>query len=497
MLNVLLHRRAGQGLAMTVQPTRRTAVGWKVVAAAAWCVALAVGLAMLDVVRLGVYDGISDSDRFLGQLFGSILLLYSVSLLLAPARRFYRGSGSWSMHLGWFMAGWIWTAMALWSVSQSAIVAGVGMVLISAAYFFHGTRIGQAWSNSPSWARRLAIALALGYAVMGFAWAMSDSVSQGSAQIAALSQDAVFLLIAYAYAITALTPNNIGWFVESCPTYPRAITELGRWLSTRRGTLLAWLSSLPLLILIGLSSAFDSNSADSGSAIVSMSLLPAYVLLLLPAVGFGVAIARAADTGVQLTTSSRHELIARSRPALSMLMLLGAMTLGNLYTWAVGTNGNGWSSAVRLTHWLNATLFFQSNPDDTRLPFVGIVFLSIVAQYLLLVELPFWLGQRTFKKAEQHRTAEDQRAAESRLAELTTEGATSTAGALPAAVFAAWARYALCVDQAHASQDIPLHTFKGFLDTGRKVLFALSGTLLTFLVGSKGPITELFNAIAK
>jgi hypothetical protein len=106
------------------------------------------------------------------------------------------------------------------------------------------------------------------------------------------------------------------------------------------------------------------------------------------------------------------------------------------------------------------------------------VFCAIVLQFLLLVEFPYYWGQRRWRallvaKAEQRLHASEQ------LLQSTLQ----PGAAVDAAV---WDEHKAAQDQLRAAEETPKHTFKSAADLTRKLLQTATGVALAALVGPPG-----------
>jgi hypothetical protein len=112
------------------------------------------------------------------------------------------------------------------------------------------------------------------------------------------------------------------------------------------------------------------------------------------------------------------------------------------------------------------------------------IFIIIVLHYLLLVELPFWWGQRRWKAMELHRSEATLRTAEKG---LDARFATETPGTVAESTLRQWMDYMVAREKARDAKEIPLHTFKSAADLVKKATQAGLVALATTALGPAGP----------
>jgi hypothetical protein len=118
--------------------------------------------------------------------------------------------------------------------------------------------------------------------------------------------------------------------------------------------------------------------------------------------------------------------------------------------------------------------------------FVAVAFLTVVVQYILLEEVPFWLGQRQWKRRALREATAAFCAAEQALRDWLGAygaGGESSRGDAP---FHCLAEFALGQERLRTAKEIPLHTINNLGDVAARGAGSLLLALLTALSGGKG-----------
>ncbi len=122
----------------------------------------------------------------------------------------------------------------------------------------------------------------------------------------------------------------------------------------------------------------------------ALILVPVDVLLLLPAIGFARALAASQLDSVPVDPERRDNLLAATPPARWLLLSVAAFGAVSLFQ-AARMRGAPWPVGLAL---ILERLLPNLGPAAEIMALVLVAFVTIAIHYLLLVELPYTLGQR-------------------------------------------------------------------------------------------------------
>jgi hypothetical protein len=438
-----------------------------------------------------------------------VVILFAHALgLVPPVRRYYAGKAHWSAHLGWSLAGGTWFYVALLLASQGkGPLKVLGSLLVSLAYFAHGTRIGGAWRFEPAGRRRLAALLALGFLLasipakplqdwLGLAWPALTPRAEDNAAWKDYLVQVFWIALAVVYGLTAVGADDVPAFFRQSPWYPPGVRRFVSVLA-RGGVLAAWLPALVWpWILHGERLAESAlGPGQRFMAGVGVVLLPAYLALLVPAVGYARGLACKGSGTRPMDTEGRAELLGRLQPTIWLAMALGAVCVGDGF---VAAHAMGVPAAIGL-----ATIVARFLPMAAAAPDLGtsvvLIFAALVGQYLTLVELPYWRGQSRWRQAQLREARREAEAAQEALAAGVAAQARDPRRDRAALVLPL-ARQALALERVRRAADIPVHTFKSTADLFRKLASTVALSAATTVVSGKSPdgtglLEELVRAI--
>ena len=372
--------------------------------------------------------------------------------------------------------------------------------------------MGAGWHKSPRARRCVAGLVAFAYFVLWIALLVRsraqpalfwDRLLTPEAFLARLvTPEAFFILAAYAVGLSALTANDVPAFFRAGFHYLHVVRRLGRWLpdsSVADG----WLAVTPFALHVGVAMVMtlaairvwitagrpQALTGPTAAALVlsaqALILVPVYALLLLPAIGFARALAASQLNSVPVDPERRDNLLAATPPARWLLLSVAAFGAVSLFQ-AARMRGAPWPVGLAL---ILERLLPNLGPAAEIMALVLVAFVTIAIHYLLLVELPYTLGQRRWKRAALRRTREEVRTAEQALADLAGDAAglrpSAAAHQEPAAL--ALGRYTLALQRRREANETPLHTLRGIGDIVRKASGALLLSAVTALLGGKGP----------
>jgi hypothetical protein len=256
----------------------------------------------------------------------------------------------------------------------------------------------------------------------------------------------------------------------------------------------AWLPAIAALwmicvgLLVGLLIGDAVGAGDPGptsalgSAVRVVVSLSVYALLLLPALALARALSSATVGDVTIDSARRSEMLAQSRAAHWFLFFVAGVVAVNAYGWA-------WARNLVSANWLSAVAQ-PGSPVATGaepLGLVVVVFGAMVLHYLLLIELPYWWGQRTWKAGQLEQARKQLREVEDALAQaLKQPEGPAAASQLPRLL----AQHMIAQEKVRAAKEAPVHTFRSAVDLGRKLATKLGTAVLAVAVGGK-QVSEL------
>ena len=469
------------------------------------------------------------------------LLAYLLSLLFPSVRRQYVGSAPWLNHGCWAATALIWILSAA-LMSMLGVVGNVWVELLrlvpplvlAGACLLRGTTTGAAMVTSSSKGRFLSHVIAAMLFVFvvvelgTFAWTapairqlqetfQADTVVRALAR-AGLPSDlwlqtqasslssflklAPWLVVAWGLSLSVLTQNDLAALFSRAPILPaRLRAGVTRWLMHP-----AIVGGSPLLLGWLWVLAVELFGGQAGGR--ALAVFPVYLLLLVPFVGFASVMASTTQRdGSTVTGPERVELLTCERPALWLLFFVAGLTFGNLFLWARGT---GFASASAALDAVAAVVPAVGRGDEAWQfwALVVIAFFSSLLHYFLLVELPFWWGQRSWKAHQLAVTSDALRVSQQALAadlDTAPAGAVTTPANRPGndRLVASFARFFVAKESARDAKEISVHSFKGVGDllrkVGSKLGLAVISAVLSWGVDAEklrsDILTEIINAV--
>jgi hypothetical protein len=453
------------------------------------------------------------------------VLLYLMSQGVPALSRRYTASGSMIVHLGWTIAAFEWVAFGalestLGICSGSVCISPpietlrlVAPLLIAVGCFLHGLHpLSSAPDEQRRWSGRAEALLSAGFIglaatllvtsrlVDGFTsdvqvafsdvrqrsdhatqvtngyWLTPTSETGGS--LGTVLDAVPWLLFGVAYLIALRSSSDLGVFFRRCPNYPPSARAIGAWVVPRWDGIHAW---IPLVVTLWLFAtgviAASVLSHASASAVRpagrALALLPLYIALLFPAVGWSVALVqgvsrRRPDTSKTTgETAERAAIIQQTAAARWVLLFVSGLLAGNVYLALRAATSRPDASPVNPVEApASSSGFLVVVLGPEVLGFAVVAFVCIALHYFLLLEWPYSRGQQAWKAAETRQAATEFEAARSSLStRLAATRVYSPDQTSPGMI----ARYLLGIEQRRVAGEIPVHTFKGFADVIRKV----------------------------
>ena len=473
-----------------------------------WLASLIVGLALVIVgyqtlkqtatlpANLGLVARAYRETSIGLMALGMLVLIYLVGWHLPVTGRFYDGERSLltrAIHLGWSLTalGWLYYA-----VFDSFIgVAGpqwieylrlLAWLFLASVCFLQGTRVGRDWSRSAAGTRRLAGLFALGFIAFAltetltlaitqrnteFVWTAFqyahdpivnaslspdywiDPQSSGILDVSAYLANAPWFLLAYIYACSAFTAQGLPTYFRDCPAIPDVLRRLARRLPWE--LLYGWLPAVTALLLWGtgalaaslLVHASDQQAGAALGRVFSLFLLG--VPLGIWASFYAHALAASHRDGQLQDTKRRRALLQRTRFSYWLVFLVAGLLFGNLALFGLYL---GAAPLVRLSH-----------SQGTYWLFAVAAFAGILLPYVLFAELPFWLGQRSYREERLQEAGQGLAEAEAALGRKVAPDRPPSAIAVPddgATTVDLFAWWYLAREQLREAGETPLFTVK-------------------------------------
>ncbi len=318
---------------------------------------------------------------------------------------------------------------------------------------------------------------------------MTDPVS--SSLLNSLLDNTPWLLLGGMYALTSVRSDALSVALQPGLVSVRPLRSLGQWFSQTWVVVYAW---VPIVVagLLVLSTTLvtaawvDAPPAAIGPASRVFGLVLAYAILLVPSLAAAVRLWRSPFDVPPATpadeTAARDALVERWLPVAWLLFIVGALVAGN--TLLIQHAVRGWPS-------LDISLRSHDNWPLETIPggalgadfvaFAGVAFFALIVQYVLAVELPYFRGQRLWKRATVARCSTALRAAEAELSRYVAHP-----GPFDQEGGRAVGAYHLALEQARRAREIPVHYVRTLSGLIAKLSEKAGVALLAAIVGSQG-----------
>jgi hypothetical protein len=213
-----------------------------------------------------------------------------------------------------------------------------------------------------------------------------------------------------------------------------------------------------------------------GRLLLSGVMLLAYLFLLAPMLGYASALMASRAAGMTNDTRRRLEWLDRMRPG--FLLLVTVASLAALNALDAATQFDAHTSDVRDDLLRNALATVKPGglelaalaKSNAGLYLAGLTLVPvavIVGHFLLLMELPFWIGQRRWKHAQVKTAIACARDRQQKL--LDRANASEKGLADPIQLMLPLAHYYVASETLRAAREIPVHTVKSVWDAALKL----------------------------
>jgi hypothetical protein len=450
------------------------------------------------------------------------ILLYLVSREVPGLSRLYSGSTSMIAHLGWTIAAFEWVAFgaleSTFGICSESICINVFVetlrllapLLIAIGCFVHGLRPSSSIMDDRRWSARAEAVLAAGFLtlaatllttsqlvdayVVNVRGAFGDvqhrpnyaaQVTSGywlspSSEVGSLGAvlDAVpWVLFGLAYLIALKSSSDLGVFFKRCPNYPRGTRVIGAWLVPHWDRIHAWIPiavTIWLLVAGGIAGSLLNQASQTAARPTgrALALLPLYIALLFPAVGWALALSHGVQSRLRSGTETCDETVQRAAiirqtvAAHWVLLFVAGLVAGNAYLAFQSATPSSASGPADAADTTASSGFLVALLGPQILGFAAVAFISIALHYVALLEWPYSHGQQIWKTGESQRASVELEAARSSLTlQLAQTQLTPPDQPTPGML----ARFLLALEGRRVANEIPVHTFKGFPDVIRKV----------------------------
>jgi hypothetical protein len=452
--------------------------------------------------------------------YGAVLCAYTLRFLPPAVRGFFHASTSGYVAFWWSVSGLVWLILYVILASllgvagdqRIVIVSIVAPLVVVGTCFAQSTALGVDGHASLAGYRPLARMLGIGFLLIAAADLFSfeeinravRQVSQafgekdvqlalssvhlstdywldtptGNSLLTPLLKVSPLLIFAYAYLLTVTTPDDLPAFFRRCPRFPPSLLA-------RRDVVYAMAPMIVGILPIVAGTIVGNASASGSEATHFFTIAPFYVVFVVVDLAWAWKIGSARWGAVVVGTNQRDELLRAERFVQWLIYFAAGLTGGSLLLWGLA---EGWPLAKG---WVDLVVMLvpRAASEPTLWGFAVIAFLCIVLNYGLLVELPYWLGQRRWKAAEltraEQRLQDAKAALEARLTDP-TDPIGSVTNPVPTTE-RLLVHYVLAQADKQDTEDAPIFKVQTVFDILKLVVGSVLTTLVDVGLGFEDP----------